>query len=390
MYRSILLLLLLLGFVVYLQDRSIDAGSDLPIDLSSATAIPREQPGDGVDPVAWELADKGSEALAAGKNDEAVDYFEAAEKLGLKGLSLSFAVAWYNLGDPDQALRYTRIATEEWPEKPSVWTLLGQLLREQGDLNGAADAWEKSLALVPDAALQKNYDLLLADLGTREEYFEGESSHFVVRFQGPAQLDVAHAVLVQLELAYSSVGRSLEYYPDKMIETILYTDTDFYDVTRSPAWTGGVFDGTVRLPVSGAMGSEDELKRVVTHEYVHAVITDLAGRNAPTWLHEGLAKRLEGSGDAWVRKVLPQGSRGVPLSALSGSFLDLSAEDAPKVYAQSYLFVDYLVDHYGMYQMVTLLRWLRSNSFENAFLTVYSYPVGRLFENAMKANGVGV
>ncbi len=399
MYRTALLLILILGAVVLLRGTdggipfldelsdSFDADTGLLIQLASTTVSP-ENTEQRVDPVAWDLADKGSEALAAGRNNEAIDYFEGAEKLGLKGLSLSFAVAWYNLGDNNEALKYAQVATKEWPEKPSVWTLLGQLLRDQGDLDGAADAWETSLALQPDAALQKKQDVLLADLGTREDYFEGESGHFTVRFKGPAEIDVAHAVLVHLELAYSRVGQTLEYYPDRMIEAILYTDTAFYDVTQSPAWSKGVFDGTVRLPVSGVDESDDELKRVVTHEYVHAVITDLAGRNAPAWLHEGLAKRLEGSDGRWVRQVLPKGSRAAPLSALSGSFLDLSAEDASKAYAQAYVFVDYLIERYGMYQMVTLLRWLRNDHFDDAFLTVYSAPVEELFLRAMQQYGL--
>jgi hypothetical protein len=61
------------------------------------------------------------------------------------------------------------------------------------------------------------------------------------------------------------------------------------------AWATGLFDGKIRLPVGRVRPPAHEVERLVTHEYAHAAIHELARGRAPRWLHEGLAQVLEGA-----------------------------------------------------------------------------------------------
>ena len=69
---------------------------------------------------------------------------------------------------------------------------------------------------------------------------------------------------------------------------ILYTRQQFRDITKSPSWAAAAYDGRIRIPVLGALKDPAELDRVVTHEFVHAVIHQMYPR-VP-----GLAERRAG------------------------------------------------------------------------------------------------
>jgi Peptidase MA superfamily len=180
-------------------------------------------------------------------------------------------------------------------------------------------------------------------------------------------------VLDILETAYGDVGLVVGYYPDTMVDTILYTEQQFFDVTRSPAWAGGIFDGKVRLPVAGTEPDPKDLRRIVTHEYTHAALT-LATLPAvlPTWFQEGVAMNLEG-GDRmpWARMRAARLRAPVPLEALTDSFLGLGQSDAEGAYAESYLVVRSLLDRFGPFRLADLVARLRKTPFDEAFQEVY-------------------
>lgn len=100
-------------------------------------------------------------------------------------------------------------------------------------------------------------------------------------------------VIQLLEQAYQEIGRTFSYYPDRTILAVLYTDQQFRDVTQSPAWTKALFDGKIHLPIGGPIENEALLKKVVYHEYTHALVHQLSRGKTPTWLNEGLALYFE-------------------------------------------------------------------------------------------------
>ena len=54
----------------------------------------------------------------------------------------------------------------------------------------------------------------------------------------------------------------------------------------------------------------DELDRVLSHEFVHAVVAMLGGRTVPAWVNEGLATVLEPAGVAMRKPRWPEPTRG--------------------------------------------------------------------------------
>jgi hypothetical protein len=165
-------------------------------------------------------------------------------------------------------------------------------------------------------------------------YLEHSTGHFQILYEGGAQQAIGDRVARVLDREYARIGKMLSSYPRDPVTVVLYTNREFYDLTRSPSWAAGNFDGRIRLAVGGTMAPE-ALDRVATHELVHAIVASAARRRIPAWLNEGLATFLEGSDPAWTREALRGAAEIVPLDALADGFSGFDGDRALVAYAES-------------------------------------------------------
>ena len=263
-----------------------------------------------------------------------------------------------------------RAGAEQWLKtyaglgggRPDAYNLLGRICYESGRPDQALGYFENSLALSPEQpAISELARKIRREIKVEAGFFESDTSHFIIRYEGREVPDASQVVMVICEEAYFSVGRRLGYYPDEPVPVILYTDEQFQDVTRSPAWAGAIFDGKIRIPAKGLRQRTDVLERIIFHEYTHAVVHDVSQGRAPLWLHEGLAQMSEEQPiDAAVLAARVRAAGGpIPLQKLEGSFLGLPKAQAETAYAESLLAVQYLYDRYGAYALRELLRYLK-------------------------------
>jgi hypothetical protein len=180
-------------------------------------------------------------------------------------------------------------------------------------------------------------------------------AHFTISFEGPAQADLAARALESLDRAYWRIGQLLETFPVEPIPVILYTTEQFRDITRSPSWAAGAYDGSIRVPIRGALDSAAELDRVLAHEFAHALVRTLAARNVPAWLNEGLATALETEDLSWAETRVAQ-SGPVPLRVLQNGFGRLNGGEAALAYATSALATRRLLQSAGGFAVANLLR----------------------------------
>jgi hypothetical protein len=162
-------------------------------------------------------------------------------------------------------------------------------------------------------------------------------------------------------------------YPPAPIPVVLYTAEQFHDITRSPAWAAGAYDGIIRVPMGGALDKRGELERVLAHEFTHALVRSLATAGVPAWLNEGLASALETGDLDWAQSVLAVQARAgrpaVPLRALPSSFSRLPGDQAALAYALSAVAARRLLDEAGGFAIANLLRDLGAGvNFDKAFL----------------------
>jgi hypothetical protein len=123
------------------------------------------------------------------------------------------------------------------------------------------------------------------------------SRHFTIQYDGPVPREVARTALFLLERAYDRLWHDFGRSPQHDVPVILYTRGLFDEITRSPGWVGGTYDGKIRVPVGGLQteGDAQRLAPVLAHELAHAFIRANVPGRLPLWFEEGLAGHFEGT-----------------------------------------------------------------------------------------------
>ena len=320
-----------------------------------------------------QLVQEGWSAVQAQRFGDALTAFDAALALAPREPTIWFGggTAAYMLGRDDQARASLERALNLDPQLVEAARLLGELYHRTGQV-------ERAIAVYSDATVFAPDDAHLAEKlrhWEREDKIQGRfrqsrGAHFRVLFEGPTDDAMARRIVEILEGAYRDVGAALRTYPSDPINVVLYTQEQFRDVTRLPAWAAAAYDGQIRVPVRGAMksGRRAELGRVLTHEYVHAVVAKLGGRTVPVWLNEGLATALEPGGLDRASAMVASVSGRPSLRDLHDGFAGLSSAGASIAYAHSALAVDRMIGLRGASAIVLLLKDLAHGaSFEPAF-----------------------
>ena len=320
---------------------------------------------------AAELGRAGWAAINAGHADEAAAAFDEALKKNATDplLLLGAGVAAHLRGRSDEARRALAGALRLDPALTSASLLLGDILYRDGDINGAISVYEQALANAPqNAQLAKRLEAWHAEADLHSRFGQRLGDHFTVLFEGPAEAQLADKAVAILEAAYWRIGTALNTYPPDVLTVVLYTREQFRDITQSPAWAGGLFDGRIRVPVQGALQNPREFERVLTHEFTHALVRAVAPRHVPTWLNEGLAVIFEGSSAETREQQLRAAKTRPALTSLEGPFASLDRPSAVIAYAESASAVQAMLDLGGPNAIAGLLSDIgRGLPFAEAF-----------------------
>jgi tetratricopeptide (TPR) repeat protein len=321
------------------------------------------------DPVA--LAETGAKALDERRFGDALDAFTAASAILPRDPSLCFGagMAAFMLGRNADAQEWFEKSLTLNPRYRAASEWLGELHYRAGRLKDAINVYESALKYAPGASqLETRLGEWRREAERHNASYEARGAHFSVRFEGPGDELLARKVVELLEQQYWRIGQTLTAYPPDPIAVVLYTQQQFRDITRLPSWTAAAYDGRIHVPLRGALEETEDLDRTLGHEFVHAVVFMLGGRNVPIWLNEGLATTLERGGVEYSERVLAKTSARPALQQLHGSFLSLSAADATVAYALSAHAVRRMMTIRSPAAVVTLLQDLQRGAvFANAF-----------------------
>ena len=294
-------------------------------------------------PEAWEALNRGDAARAASLFREALERSPHNPILHYGAGRAAFALGRY-----DAATWALKRALEYDSSFVQAAALLGVVAYANSDLDLAIRSMEKAAALAPnDPRIRRQLEEWRKESAVHGGLNERTTVRFRVLYEGTKQQAIGDRVSSVLESAYWTIGKQLNSYPAEALTVILYTNRQFQDITRAPAWAGGEYDGRIRLPVSGALRTPTTLDRVVRHELVHAMIAYVAPRNIPTWVNEGLASVLESSERTWVKKALAQTSEVFALEDLSDGFDHLNGAEALVAYAESAVAAEILCERLG-------------------------------------------
>jgi tetratricopeptide (TPR) repeat protein len=310
------------------------------------------------------LVGTGMEHVKSGNYQAARDSFEEAIRYNDSNAAahLGLGLAYFHLRDDRDAERELMRAAELDPRQAASYQILGELYYRKDDLEAAASYWQKAVDLNPsDSVLLARLERIKKEHRAEKDFNRDVTSHFLTKYEGREKIEAGRIVLRTLEDAYGEVGRALSYYPDREIQVILYSSQQFREVTDAPGWSSGVFDGKIRIPIGGIERETPGLRRLLYHEYAHAVVRSITPR-CPTWLNEGLAQYFEGREiDGQQRSLLRQIARAgkLPsLAGLEGPFIGLGPGQAALAYLFSLSSVQYMIDSFGMYRVKAVLEEL--------------------------------
>ncbi len=253
----------------------------------------------------------------------------------------------------EQAIRVT-------PTSATGFALLGYANLQMNKTKAAIRALKRSLELQPDEKIEELLQRAERESKTEAEFRQDDSTHFALRYEGSqAPAELRRQILDTLERHYNQLVNDLGFSPRETISVSLYTDQQFFDVTRAAAWVGALNDGKLRLPINGVEVVDTTFSRVMKHELAHSFINQMTRGRCPTWLNEGIAQLLE------PRSAAPEGrrlaalygaQRNIPLNQLEGSFLRFSADEATVAYAQSLIAAEYIRDTYGVSTLAQVMK----------------------------------
>ena len=300
-------------------------------------------------PDGWAALERGDGSRAAAIFRDALDRAPYNPLLHFGSAQASLA-----LGRTDAAISSLKRAVEHDPTFVQALVLLAQVAYGAADLDLALRSLERAAALRPR---DRDIAASLAQWKKESDLHRGFQTQaigrFSILFEGQAQRAIGDRVSAVLDRAYWSIGKQLDIDPGATLEVILYSNRQFLDITRAPAWAAGGFDGRIRLPISGAAKAPQELDRIVVHEYVHSVVHTAAATGVPAWIHEGLASYLEPGDKSWVARTFRRSPDRIPLEDLAEGFTGFDEETAALAYAESHaaaaLLVERLQPHVGAF-----------------------------------------
>lgn len=302
----------------------------------------------------------------------ALAHSQRALELEPAELTLLLNVAYLHLrrSENTAALDCLERAQRIAPDSPDVAKLTGWAQYGLNRLRLAVQAWKRAQQLRPDPEVARALEKAERDLQTEQNFHEGQSAHFILRYYGGAAPALAREILSQLEQDFLSISYILDYTPPEPIGVVLYTNRTFEDITRAPHWASALNDGRIRLPVQGLTAMTPDLARVLRHELTHSFIAQKTQGRCPVWLQEGVAQWVEGrrAGSAAPLLVTLYDHHEEPsLAALEGSWMNLPRDFAAVAYGWSLAVVENVVQSGGPVDVQRLLdRIAEGSSTEDA------------------------
>ena len=298
--------------------------------------------------------------------------FKKAASLDSKNptIQLNLAHAYWEQRDPAMNQDFLERLIALAPQEPFPHLALAELLHEQGRLREAARHLDQAAERAARDPSMHSYLQTVSSKVRRTDEMDSrlssrDGAHFTVKYDGETDQATWTVVLDVLEEAYRDIGQKFGHFPAKTIVVVLHPRATFQGATGSPAWADGLFDpvlGRIHVPTQSALEDRAWLRRVLRHEFVHALLHDQQGLNhhaIPTWLNEGLAMQL--SNDHWtdVDQLRQQDLSIIPLAALEGSWGELPSDKASVAYLEADSAAGYLIHRYGLHEVQQLLARLK-------------------------------
>jgi tetratricopeptide (TPR) repeat protein len=269
-----------------------------------------------------------------------------------------------------------------------AYILLGDIENANQNLAAAAKAWQRAAAIKPSIpGLQERLVRVSRDASAEANMNTKYNMFFIIKVDPEVEKLAGFDINEALDSTRIHVSNDLNYTQNIKIPVIVYTVDNYKEsVPDAPSWSEGAFDGKIRIVLTKYKNNIALLKSTIVHEYTHAVIQDLTNGNIPRWFNEGIAKYMEYKYGLPPRiNYLAQAFNSnniIEWDKINDAIVSPNVNLAMLAYQQSFNFVYYMVQRYGMSKLRALLDLLGTNmAFDTAVLQTYGVPLTTIQRN---------
>ena len=233
------------------------------------------------------------------------------------------------------------------------------LTRLQLDDIPAAKAFlERSLTIQPSPSIQSVLRRVERESAGDASSEKTYGTRFAMRYEG-GQLDPRSArELTQVfDREVTRISQELGCNSNDRLAVIIQSRENYSATTGAADWSGGRYDGRIRIALAPGGSVDAETTRTFSHEYTHACLASLG--SWPSWLHEGIAQRMAGDTphpqQLQILEQLGQAGQLPKLRNLAGGWARLDARSARVAYTLALVAIQKVYGRYQTYGVRTLL-----------------------------------
>ena len=242
---------------------------------------------------------------------------------------------------------------------PGLLALAGMAAWRSDDSPTALQYFRASLDIAPSPEVEKLYLQVEREAKNDQSTDRLYGLRVLLRYDSRViSTETARQMTTVLDQEFIRISQTLGCRAEERVIAIVQSRDAYRKSTDSAEWSGGQFDGKIRVPVFDPKILDRQMLRSLAHETAHACLT-MVGQ-WPAWLQEGIAQKVSGDSlsatqtskiTGWVRDGK------IPLlGGLKQDWSRLDAEHAAISYALSLAAVELLWKDAGEEGVRNLLR----------------------------------
>ena len=229
----------------------------------------------------------------------------------------------------------------------------------RSDPRHALEYWREALDAAPSPGLEKLYQQVQKEQANDQSSEKLYGVRVVLRYDSATvPVDTAREMVKVVDSTYARVSSQLGCSAEEKIVTIVQSREAYRKATDAAEWSGGQYDGRIRVPAMTGQQMSTQAEEVLAHETTHACLHMLG--EWPSWLHEGMAQKLSGavlpaSAKAQVAAMAKAGQ--LPkLEQLKQGWGGFTTNQARVAYSLALAAVDALYEEFGSDGVRNLMR----------------------------------
>jgi hypothetical protein len=233
---------------------------------------------------------------------------------------------------------------------PDLLALAGVAAWRNDEPRSALDYWNRSLRMRPDARIEELCRTVEREASADRSNGRAYGLRVLLRYEPDSvKPELARSMVLALDAELERIAGQLGCSTRERLVAIVQSREAYLKSTGAAEWSGGRYDGRIRIALIGDEAVGPRTRRVFAHEVVHACLASMG--SWPPWLHEGLAQWISGerlsAGERASLRRLVEEKKFPKLAELGRDLGSMEGDAARATYALALEAATILMEHYS-------------------------------------------